>query len=168
MRALVPLILSLALLAPSPHSTSAQHLSRPSPAKSTQLGVAVGLSSLFVPLSMVATGSENAGLAALYAWIVGPFPGLVYAGDTARGLRGMGLRAGLLGSVVLLTSVSFSDGEQSSAPAVLAVGAALGTLVSWGADIAAIPDIVGRRNRLQFSPTMGSRGEPGVQMSLRW
>jgi hypothetical protein len=128
----------------------------------------VGLSSLFVPLSMVATNSENAGLAALYAWIVGPFPGLVYAGDTGRGLRGMGLRAGLLGSVVVLGAISVSHGGGSSAPAVLAVGAALGTLISWGADVAAIPRAVGRENGMNISPLVGPEGQVGAQMNLRW
>jgi hypothetical protein len=168
MRGTATLFLCVALLAQSPPVSSAQELYSQGTEKSSSFGVGLGLSSLFVPLAMIATGSESAPLAAAYVWLVGPLPGLVYAGETGRGLKGVGVRAGIFASTVLLVAGAASNTGDSRVAGAIAVGGILGTVISWGADIAAIPGAVRRSNSVGISPMVGAEGRVGAQVQLLW
>ena len=168
MRGTATFLLCVALLAQSPPVASAQERYSQGTGKSSSFGVGLGLSSLFVPLAMIATGSENAPLAAAYAWLVGPLPGLVYAGETGRGLKGIGVRAGIFASTALLAAGAGSATGDSNVAGAIALGGLIGTVISWGADIAAIPRAVRRSNSVGISPLVGDEGQVGAQVRLLW
>ena len=62
------------------------------------MGVGIALASTVIPAAAAVAEDVDGpvGTLALYSWIVGPFPGLVYAGKTMRGLMGAGIRTGML------------------------------------------------------------------------
>jgi hypothetical protein len=108
----------------------------------------------------------------LYPWVMGPFPGLAYAGDTDRGLEGVGARLltlGLAGAMAFAIEISErKEGSKDRAYGLLLIPAGV-TVASWIADIHAIPSIVERRSEsLTISPMIGSNGQVGARFQVRW
>jgi hypothetical protein len=169
MRAAAPLLIGVTLLVSSPRTATGQAFDASPAEKSVSTGVVIGLAGIAIPLAAAAAGNESA---ALIACILGPFPGLAYAGDAPRGLKGMAFRGAVLGGTILIGAAAAPDWlsdkrDEETLSAIFLLGAA-GTLFSWGVDLSAIPDRVRRQNALRVSPTLGRDGRIGMRLDLRW
>lgn len=135
--------------------------------------IGLAVANIAIPLGLLLPGRDSSQeFLLLYPWIVGPFPGLAYAGETERGLEGVGTRlitAGLAVGILLVDELAeFEGGSSQVADALLVIPAGI-TIASWIYDIAAIPPAVKRHNEsVAISPLVGSRGQVGVQVQVRW
>ncbi len=104
-------------------------------------------------------GDDFGGWFSLYGVVIGPFPGFIYAGDTQRGLAGVGIRfAGI--------AMAWTGAEEN---AVLVLGgfALCGLSIVW--DFLALPSSVRRYNEgLSVEPLIGMDGSVGASFVLRW
>ncbi len=139
--------------------------------RSVGIGVGLGVASTVLPLvAAVALDNDGAAVALVtYSWIVGPLPGLAYAGNTKRGLVGAGIRTGtaVLGVLWALGHLPDSPDPPPDILAWIAVG---GTLASWISDMSFIPKAVRQYNEniaVALSMTPACRPAVGFSVSAR-
>jgi len=182
-RVLLPVILSLSL-AIQPGASQTNHVGQPpSNPRSLNQAMILGLSGIIVPTSLgiMAAGEDGAlvgSVLMLSSWILGPAPGLFYAGNDTGAWDGMGVRT-LTAAVALgggaLFAANFdlfgddSDDGAITAGALIVVGAAGFTVASWIRDLQKIRPSVERYNQgLRAAPLLTADGKVGAQLTFRW
>lgn len=177
MRAITPILLGLVLPVPSPQAAFPQDSPAAEPQKSAKVGIAIAVANTLVPAVLALqpfSGDDDMTwllIGTAYSWVVGPFPGLAYAGNTKRGLKGMGVRLVSLFVFhgMLATTWKWNNfGPESGPTPMIVLPLAAGVISSiW--DMAAIPSAVREYNeRLAVSPTLGANGRVGARLEFRW
>jgi hypothetical protein len=166
-------MIALFLLILVPQGARAQETDAEPGERHVAPAIGLALANTAIPLAVFLSDEDYSQKFLLfYSWVVGPFPGLIYAGDADRGLEGVGVRlltAGLAAVISYADYLAEFGGDSSSgADALLIVPAGL-TVVSWISDIAAIPPAIkGQEESVTLSPMVGSGGQVGVRVQIRW
>jgi hypothetical protein len=168
---LASVIISFLLL--SPPGAGAQEVQTEGGQRHAAPAVSLAVANTAIPMAVVLANQDTLHwYFLLYSWVVGPAPGLIYAGDAERAFDGIGTRlltAGLAAGILIVDELAeFQGGSSKAADALLVIPAGI-TVASWIYDIAAIPPAVKRHNEpVAISPLFGSRGQVGVQVQVRW
>jgi len=168
----------LAVAIASPLSAQAQDAYR---ARSPGTALAMSAFGTLVPIGLVlagATGDEGGGLV-LGGLLLGPSLGYLYGGETGRGLRGIGVRAGVVAVTGLAAAGICSagcnffedDNGAFGAAAVILLAGIVTTSVLAIRDVVRVDDAVRARNgrraldvRVAYSPEARA---PGILLTLR-
>jgi hypothetical protein len=181
-RILLPTALALLIVAHSGAAQSNQSIQGSSLHRSTGRAVAIGLASVLIPTGagLLLSDTDQGGTAAalaLTSWILGPSPGLFYAGNGDRAWEGMAFRSLTLavaagGVAIMAANFDLFEGGNDggvAAGAMVGLVAAGLTVRSWILDLRQIPSSVERFNAgLQASPVLTPSGRVGARLTLRW